>query len=48
MELSLGQGKPPVEVAMPGAPAQVSALGDRVLVTVRDPGRGDRLIDTAP
>ena len=38
MELPLGQGKPRAEVAMPGAPAQVLALADRVLVTVRDPG----------
>lgn len=38
MELPLGQAKPPSEVAMPGAPAQVLALADRVLVTVLDPG----------
>ncbi|WP_437986104.1 hypothetical protein [Sorangium sp. So ce117] len=29
---------PPVEIAMPGRPAQVLALADRVLVTIRDPG----------
>jgi DNA-binding beta-propeller fold protein YncE len=38
IELPLGQGKQPTEIAMPGAPAQVLALADRVLVTVRDPG----------
>ncbi|WP_437730604.1 hypothetical protein [Sorangium sp. So ce1335] len=29
---------PPVAIAMPGRPAQVLALDDRVLVTIRDPG----------
>jgi hypothetical protein len=29
---------PSVAITMPGAPAQVLALGDRVLVSVRDPG----------
>ncbi|WP_437926561.1 hypothetical protein WMF37_47420 [Sorangium sp. So ce291] len=29
---------PPVAIALPGRPAQVLALGDRVLVTIRDPG----------
>ncbi|WP_050436325.1 hypothetical protein [Chondromyces crocatus] len=38
LELPLGQGKGTSEVAVPGAPAQVLALADRVLVTVRDPG----------
>ncbi|EYF05154.1 Hypothetical protein CAP_3519 [Chondromyces apiculatus DSM 436] len=38
LDLPLGQGRAPFEVAMPGAPAQVLALPDRVLVTVREPG----------
>jgi hypothetical protein len=38
MELPLNQGRPRHEIAVPGAPAQVLALADRVLVTVRDPG----------
>jgi len=38
MALPLDQAKQPAEVAMPGVPAQVLALADRVLVTVRDPG----------
>ncbi|WP_437754839.1 hypothetical protein [Sorangium sp. So ce1389] len=29
---------PPTAIALPGRPAQVLALGDRVLVTIRDPG----------
>ncbi|WP_437592778.1 hypothetical protein [Sorangium sp. So ce1000] len=29
---------PPVEISLPGRPAQVLALADRVLVTIRDPG----------
>ncbi|WP_129574693.1 MULTISPECIES: hypothetical protein [Sorangium] len=29
---------PPVAISMPGRPAQVLALDDRVLVTIRDPG----------
>lgn len=36
--LPLDAAKPRSETALPGAPAQVVALSDRVLVTLRDPG----------
>jgi DNA-binding beta-propeller fold protein YncE/mono/diheme cytochrome c family protein len=36
--LPLGPTSAPAELKMPGAPAQVLALGERVLVTVRNPG----------
>lgn len=36
--LPLDPARPARAVALPGPPAQVLALGDRVLVTVRDPG----------
>ena len=38
LSLPVDVKQPPVVVDMPGAPAQVLALGDRVLVTVREPG----------
>jgi cytochrome c peroxidase len=37
-DMPLDVNRPVVSVPMPGRPAQVLALGDRVLVTIRDPG----------
>ncbi len=36
--LPLSAGAPPRAVPLPGVPAQIVALDDRVLVTIRDPG----------
>ncbi len=38
LSLPVDETKPSVALDMPGAPAQVLALGDRILVTIREPG----------
>jgi cytochrome c peroxidase len=52
--LPLDVNTPPLVIPVPGGPAQVLALDDRVLVTVRDPGlliayrtTGEGLVETA-
>lgn len=45
LPLPLDPARPARAVALPGAPAQIVVIGDRVLVTIRDPGL---LLDLRP